>query len=334
MHDSLDGRLKFAFKLVNFSRESCINLAEVTLLIDSALRGVARMKGLAYAPAWEAENMARKIFLKAKVHFRAGEGVGDYAKGGIYPKHLVDWAKDDTRARAMLDNIDFGAYLGGLLEKQQVLFYELIDIEAAKQLKAENENNEKERKRRRDGATRSCWAHLQVRFQRWIWVKVMTTLRLRSLMLRRTMLLPRRSVHIFSTCPSRITFWRPCPLSLLAKGEGVAGAAEGGEGDSSHEHSRGESESESDSDDGSAYTSTFTDESEERRKAVITQAEKRRHQAELARARLLADMVYKIYGAYDEQDIAPRDVGKRLSASGRALRQLRVSTSITKALVM
>ena len=45
-HESMDGRLKFAFSLVDFGRLNKINHAELTLMISAALQGIARFKGI------------------------------------------------------------------------------------------------------------------------------------------------------------------------------------------------------------------------------------------------------------------------------------------------
>ena len=52
---------------------------------------------------------------------------------------LVDWARDDSDARSLLDNVDFGAYLSSLLTKQQTLWRDLIDVRAAVQLQQRTE---------------------------------------------------------------------------------------------------------------------------------------------------------------------------------------------------
>ena len=135
VHDSMENRLRFVFKLVDFTSNGALNMAEMILLFGSALRGIARMKGIEDAEYWHSEKLARDVFRKSNVHFRAGEGVGDYAAGGITIKMLVDWARDDSDARSLLDNVDFGAYLSSLLMKQQTLWKDLIDIRAAMQLK-------------------------------------------------------------------------------------------------------------------------------------------------------------------------------------------------------
>ena len=135
VHDSMENRIRFVFKLVDFTRNGALNMAELILLFGSALRGIARMKGIEDAEYWHCEQLSRNVFRKSNVHFRAGEGVGDYADGGVTLRMLVDWARDDSDARALLDNVDFGAYLSALLTKQQVLWQDLIDIRAAMQLK-------------------------------------------------------------------------------------------------------------------------------------------------------------------------------------------------------
>ena len=57
--------------------------------------------------------------------------VGDYKEGGVTLKHVVAFCRKDVRARALLDNIDAGAYLSGLLKQHEDMFDELIDIEGA-----------------------------------------------------------------------------------------------------------------------------------------------------------------------------------------------------------
>lgn len=135
-HDSMENRLRFVFKMVDFTRNGALNMAELILLFGSSLRGIARMKGIfPDAPYWHSERLAREVFRKAGVHFRAGEGVGDYADGGVTVTDLIEWARDDGAARRLLDNVDFGAYLSQLMTRQEVLWTDLIDVRAAIQLK-------------------------------------------------------------------------------------------------------------------------------------------------------------------------------------------------------
>ena len=142
VHDSMENRLRFVFKCVDFTRNGALNMAELILLFGSALRGIARMKGIEDCEYWHCEKLARQVFRKSNVHFRAGEGVGDYAEGGVTVKHLINWARDDSDARSLLDNVDFGAYLSSLLSKQQILWRDLIDVRAAMTLKRTSKKRE------------------------------------------------------------------------------------------------------------------------------------------------------------------------------------------------
>ena len=112
-------------------------------MISAALRGIARFKGIKDAPMYEADTIARRVFLQSEVNLRAGEGVGDYKEGGVTLKHVVAFCRKDVKARALLDNIDAGAYLSGLLKQHQDMFDELIDIEGAIQMKGEREKVDK-----------------------------------------------------------------------------------------------------------------------------------------------------------------------------------------------
>ena len=96
-HESMDGRLKFAFSLVDFGRLNKINHAELTLMISAALRGIARFKGIKDAPMYEADTIARRVFLQSEVNLRAGEGVGDYKEGGVTLKHVVAFCRKDVK---------------------------------------------------------------------------------------------------------------------------------------------------------------------------------------------------------------------------------------------
>ena len=69
-HESMDGRLKFAFKLVDFGRLNKINHAELTLMISAALRGIARFKGIKDAPMYESDTIARRLFIQSNVNLR------------------------------------------------------------------------------------------------------------------------------------------------------------------------------------------------------------------------------------------------------------------------
>ena len=138
-HESMDGRVKFAFTLVDFGRLRKINHAELTLLISAALRGIARFKGIRDAQMWESDAIARRMFVQSGVHLRAGEGVGDYAEGGVTVEQIIKFCRKDVKARALLDNIDSGAYLSGLLKQQQDFFSTLIDIEGAIAMKSARE---------------------------------------------------------------------------------------------------------------------------------------------------------------------------------------------------
>ena len=142
VHDSMENRLRFVFKCVDFTRNGALNMAELILLFGSALRGIARMKGIEDCEYWHCERLAREVFRKSGVHFRAGEGVGDYAEGGVTVKHLITWARDDSSARSLLDNVDFGAYLSSLLTKQQTLWGDLIDVRAAMMLQRKSKLRE------------------------------------------------------------------------------------------------------------------------------------------------------------------------------------------------
>ena len=142
-HESMDGRLKFAFKLVDFGRLNKINHAELTLMISAALRGIARFKGIKDAPMYESDTIARRLFIQSEVNLRAGEGVGDYKEGGVTLKQVIAFCRKDVKSRALLDNIDAGAYLSGLLQQHQDMFSELIDIEGAIEMKRRRENVEK-----------------------------------------------------------------------------------------------------------------------------------------------------------------------------------------------
>ena len=42
----MENRLRFVFKCVDFTRNGALNMAELILLFGSALRGIARMKGI------------------------------------------------------------------------------------------------------------------------------------------------------------------------------------------------------------------------------------------------------------------------------------------------
>ena len=68
-HDSMENRLRFVFKLVDFTRNGALNMAELILLFGASLRGIARMKGIfPDAPYWHAERLAREVFRKGGVH--------------------------------------------------------------------------------------------------------------------------------------------------------------------------------------------------------------------------------------------------------------------------
>ena len=99
-HESMDGRLKFAFKLVDFGRLNKINHAELTLMISAALRGIARFKGIKDAPMYESDTIARRLFIQSEVNLRAGEGVGDYKEGGVTLKQVIAFCRKDVKSRA------------------------------------------------------------------------------------------------------------------------------------------------------------------------------------------------------------------------------------------
>ena len=87
-------------------------------------------------PNMGSEALAREVFVRSRVHTHVLARVwATTAEGGVTSKHLIEWARDNSAARSLLDNIDFSKYLVSLLDREAQLWTDLVDIQAAIELK-------------------------------------------------------------------------------------------------------------------------------------------------------------------------------------------------------